>query len=69
MSSVPDTCGLPTEYVRHFSSMMDRHSGHEDGSRTPYTGKKNEDDDMIKMQGWMKIRKYVSIGPFNGEKN
>ena len=57
MSSVPDTCGLPTEYVRHFSSMMDRHGGHQDGTKTPYTGKKNEDDDMIKMQGWIKIRK------------
>ena len=55
--SVPDTCGLPTEYVRHFSSMMEKHGTPGKHTSTSALKGGGDGDDMIKMQGWIKIRK------------
>ena len=46
-SSVPATCGLPTEYVRHFADMMSRIEEAEmHCSMEPLN---------IKMEGWLKV--------------
>ncbi|XP_076434884.1 uncharacterized protein LOC143274829 [Babylonia areolata] len=46
-SSVPATCGLPTEYVRHFADMMSRIEEAElDSTLEPLS---------IKMEGWLKV--------------
>ncbi|XP_070205430.1 citron Rho-interacting kinase-like isoform X3 [Littorina saxatilis] len=46
-SSVPATCGLPTEYVRHFADMMSRIEEAEMHS--------NSEPLNIKMEGWLKV--------------
>lgn len=48
-STVPATCGLPTEYVRHFALVMSQ----------IYRGETGRDSDMdnsrVKMEGWLKV--------------
>jgi citron Rho-interacting kinase len=49
--AVPATCGLPTEYVRHFADMMFRIEEAEmQSSAEPVN---------IKMEGWLKVPRWV----------
>ncbi|CAG5116713.1 unnamed protein product, partial [Candidula unifasciata] len=55
-SSVPATCGLPTEYVRHFALMM---------SRIYRDGREREseiDSSAVKMEGWLKVPRQGKSG-------
>lgn len=51
-TSVPATCGLPTEYVRLFADMMSRIEESEAHS--------NMEPVSIKMEGWLKVPRWVS---------
>ena len=48
---VPATCGLPTEYVRHFADMMCQIEEAELGSSSNTVN--------IKMEGWLKVPRLV----------
>lgn len=55
-ASVPATCGLPTEYVRHFALMMSRiyHDA---------TDRETElDHSAVKMEGWLKVPRVNKPG-------
>ncbi|KAL4223686.1 hypothetical protein ACF0H5_017154 [Mactra antiquata] len=53
--SVGATCGLPTEYIKHFTAIMERSSPARIGEKT--SGVDVDEADGIKMEGWLKIPK------------
>ncbi|GFS01402.1 citron Rho-interacting kinase [Elysia marginata] len=55
-ASVPATCGLPTEYVRHFALMMSR-IYHDAADR-----ESELDHSAVKMQGWLKVPRVNKPG-------
>ncbi|KAK3787038.1 hypothetical protein RRG08_037316 [Elysia crispata] len=55
-ASVPSTCGLPTEYVRHFALMMSRI--YQDTADR----ESEQDHSAIKMQGWLKVPRVNKPG-------
>ncbi|XP_059174272.1 citron rho-interacting kinase-like isoform X2 [Physella acuta] len=55
-SSVPSTCGLPTEYVRHFELMMRQIYRDETGRETDI------DRSAVKMEGWLKVPRVGKSG-------
>ncbi|XP_012946733.1 citron Rho-interacting kinase isoform X2 [Aplysia californica] len=55
-SSVPATCGLPTEYVRHFALMMSCIYRDEAGQQS------DVDQSAVKMEGWLKVPRLGKSG-------
>ena len=51
---LPATCGIPTEYVRHFADTMSR-------AKAVSTMKLSVADLRLEMKGWMKAPKYVIL--------
>ena len=53
VSSSQDNCGLPIEYIQHFSSIM----GQVEQSSQKYSPILS--DVPIKMEGWLKVPRYM----------
>ena len=51
--SLPHTCGLPSQYVQHFSHAMHCKSA------SPKVGPVKGDNETVTLQSWMKIPRYV----------
>ncbi|XP_067649660.1 citron Rho-interacting kinase-like isoform X2 [Haliotis asinina] len=54
VASVPASCGLPTEYVSHYTGMMARGNT----EQPLYYGEEEEEKDLssaIRMEGWLKV--------------
>ncbi|XP_053375258.1 citron Rho-interacting kinase-like [Mercenaria mercenaria] len=64
VASVQETCGLPTEYIRHFTSIMDKGSPMpKDGILSPAIDDEEDDADIFRMKGWLKVPKKNSKQP------
>ena len=65
VASVQETCGLPTEYIRHFTSIMDKGSPMPKSSHlSPGINDDDDDDDdeeddndIFRLKGWLKVPK------------
>lgn len=51
-SEAPSTCGLPTDYIHYFTSIM----GKIERNSKNFT---LEDTNQIKIKGWLKVPRYV----------
>lgn len=57
-SSAPDTCGLPTEYVRHLNNMQEQGSSSLPSNNTHLSHKADNDvHEAVIMTGWLKVPK------------
>ncbi|XP_050410841.1 citron rho-interacting kinase [Patella vulgata] len=57
VTSVPASCGLPTEYVQHFTDMMNKVNNDEGVESST-----DDDDIAIKMEGWLKVPRTGKTG-------